>query len=33
MDDLAFATTAVGVRASSRRFMIMGMLFVTVVIN
>ena len=33
MDDLAFAQTAVGARASSRRFMIMGMLFVTVVIN
>jgi ACS family D-galactonate transporter-like MFS transporter len=33
MDHLTFAETAVGVRASSRRFMIMGMLFVTVVIN
>jgi len=33
MDDLTFAKTVVGVRASSRRFMIMGMLFVTIVIN
>jgi ACS family D-galactonate transporter-like MFS transporter len=33
MDHLTFAETAVGVRASSRRFIIMGMLFVTVVIN
>ena len=33
MDDMTFARPMVGARSSNRRFMIMGMLFVTVVIN